>query len=263
MSSPTSVVTGLRAKWGVSNCGQLMGKEDEAGLASIEPEGTYEHLAIGVLEEGYALVYKTAPGGPDEVKYDVYAATSGIVCGNSHVCRDDKEEFVKCTESTTDDGVLSIRQTFTISKRTTRVLISMEVTNCRRERSIDITDFLIKRYADIDVDTGGDAGWAAFQAYWDRTRYSVFTYNLDRDAPPERRAHLVQMVALPSDLALDEPFIGQLGFQQYNQRQNINPVVPGTRTDGDGVLQWHANRLLAGETVRLNMYYDTYRSFAR
>jgi len=48
----TTVVTGLRAKWGVSNCGQLMGTPMEAGLASIEPEGVYEHLAVGVLEEG-------------------------------------------------------------------------------------------------------------------------------------------------------------------------------------------------------------------
>ena len=42
-----------------------MGTPAEAGLASIEPEGVYEHLAVGVLEEGYTLVYKTAPGGPD------------------------------------------------------------------------------------------------------------------------------------------------------------------------------------------------------
>ena len=65
MTSPTTVVTGLRANWGVSNCGQLMGTDKEAGLASIEPEGVYEHLAVGMLEEGYTLVYKTAPGGPD------------------------------------------------------------------------------------------------------------------------------------------------------------------------------------------------------
>src|SRR6266576_3344740 len=78
VASPTTVVTGLRAKWGVSDCGQLMGAPSEAGLASIEPEGVYEHMAVGVLEEGYTLVYKTAPGGPDHVKYDVYQSSSGI-----------------------------------------------------------------------------------------------------------------------------------------------------------------------------------------
>ncbi len=226
MPSPTTVVTGPRAKWGVSNCGQLMGTPTEAGLASIESEGDYEHLAVGVLEEGYTLVYKTAPGGPDHVKYDVYQSSSGIVCVD-------------------------------------RVIIRMEITNCQKERSVDLTDFLVKRYADIDVDTGGSAGWAAFQAYWDKTRYSVFSYNLDGDAPKGKRAHVVEMVAMPSDLALDEPFIGKLGSQQYNQRANINPVAPGTKIDADGVLQWHADRFLAGEMLRINMYYDAFRSFAK
>lgn len=264
MPSPTTVVTGIRAKWGVSDCGQLMGTTSQAGLASIEPEGIYEHLAIGVLEEGYTLVYKTVPGGPDVVNYDVYQTTQGIVCVNNHICRDDNGEFVKSTESRTTDNLLTIRQTFTISKNATRVIIRMEITNCMEKgRSVDLTDFLVKRYADIDVDTGGSAGWAGFQAYWDKTRYSVFSYNLDGDAPKGKRAHVVNMVAMPSDLVLDEPFIGRLGSQQYNQRANINPVAPGTKTDADGVLQWHANRFLAGETLRINMYYDAYRSFAK
>lgn len=263
MPSPTTVVAGIRAQFGVSDCGQLMGTPAEAALASIEPEGVYEHLAIGVLEEGYTLVYKTSPGGADHVKFDVYGSTSGIVCVGSHICRNDRDEFVKSTESRTDDDLLTIRQTFTISKNATRVIIRMEITNCRREKSIDLTDFLVKRYADIDVDTGGTAGWAGFQAFWDRTRYSTFTYNLDGDAPKGKRAHVVNMVAMPSDLVLDEPFIGKLGSQQYNQRANIDPVPPGTKIDAAGVLQWHANRFLAGEMLRINMYYDAFRSFAK
>ncbi len=263
MPSPTTVVTGIRAKWGVSDCGQLMGNPTEAGLASIEPEGVYEHLAIGVLEEGYTLVYKTAPAGPDNVKFDVFQSSVGIICVGNHICRNDNAEFVKTTESRTDDDLITIRQTFTISKNATRVIIRMEITNCRRERSVDLTDFLVKRYADIDVDTGGSAGWAGFQAFWDKTRYSTFSYNLDGDAPKGKRAHVVNMVAMPSDLPLDEPFIGKLGSQQYNQRANIDPVPPGTKIDADGVLQWHANRFLAGETFRINMYYDAFRSFAK
>lgn len=266
MPSPTTVVTGSRAKWGVSDCGQLMGKPTEAGLASVEPEGVYEHLAVGVLEEGYSLIYKTTPGGPDVVNFDVYESTQGIVCVGNTICRNDKAEFVKVTESRTADNLLTIRQTFTIAKNTTRVIIRMEITNCQREKSVDLTDFLVKRYADIDVDTGPlppGIGWANFQAFWDKTRYSVFTYNLDSDAPKGKRAHVVNMVAMPSDLVLDEPFIGRLGSNQYNQRANINPVAPGTKTDADGVLQWHANRFLAGETLRINMYYDVFRSFAK
>lgn len=262
MPSPTTVVTGIRAIFGVSDCGQVMGEKEEA-LASIEPEGTYEHLAIGDLEEGYTLVYKTSPAGPDQVKYDVFQTSSGIVCGSSHICRNDRSELVKCTESRTDDGLVSIRQYFTVSKNATRIIIRMEITNCGKEKSADLSDFLVKRYADIDVDTGGTAAWAGFLAYWDTTRYSAFTYNLDGDAPKDRRAHVVNMVAMPSDLPLDDPFIGQHSSKQYDQRKNVDPVVPGTRVDANGVLQWHANRFLPGETFRINMYYDTFRSFAK
>jgi hypothetical protein len=266
MASPTHVVNGSRAIWGISDCGQLMGQQTEAGLASVEPEGTYEHLAIGVLEEGYTLAYVT-PGPVDNVKYDVYGSSNGIVCGASHVCRDDQTEFVKTTESRTDDDLLAIRQTFVVSTNETRVVIRMEVTNCRTRESVDLTDFLIKRYADIDVDTGGSAGWAGFAGRWDKNRDSVFTYNLDEDAREfeGKRSHVVNMVAMPSDLPLDDTFVGRLGSNQYAFRDNPDPLapLPTAREDGAGVLQWRASRFLAGETLRINMYYDTFRSFAK
>ncbi len=263
MPSPTTVVSGPRAKWGVSDCGQVMGAIDEAALASIEPEGIYEHLAIGVLEEGYTLAYKI--GNTDHVKYDVYEKTDGIICVGHKICRNDTDELVKMTESRTDDGLIIIRQFFTVSKNETRIVVRMEVTNCGEEKSIDLDDLLIKRYADIDIDTGGSAGWANFSAYWDKNRDSVFTYNLDDDAPEGKRSHVANMVAMPSDLPLGPTFVGQLGAQQYKFRDNPSPLATPTpnRTDGDGVLQWSAPRFRVGETFRINMFYDVYRSFAR
>ena len=225
--------------------------------------GVYEHLAIGVLEEGYTLVYKTSPGGPDHVKYDVYQSSSGIVCVENHICRNDNLEFVKSTESRTDDGLITIRQTFTISKNTTRVIIRMAITNCHKERSIDLTDFLVKRYADIDVDTGGSAGWAGFQAYWDRpaTRSSATTSTaMPRRASAPMSSTWSRCPAISFSM---NPSSASWAFQQYNQRANINPVAPGTKIDADGVLQWHADRFLPGETIRINMYYDAFRSFAK
>jgi hypothetical protein len=262
--TPTHVVNGKRAIWGVSDAGQLMGNPSatppEAGLASIEREGTYEHLAVGVLEEGYTLAYLT-PGGADNVKFDVYQSSSGIIFVSSQVIQNSAGEFVKLSESRTDDGILHVRQAFIISKNGTRVVIRMDITNQSRT---DITDLLIKRYADIDVDTGGTAGWAGFLARWDKNRDSVFTYNLDEDAPEGRRGHIVNMVAIPSDLPLDSTFVGQLGAQQYAFRDNPTPLgpLPTGRVDADGVLQWRASRLLSGESVRINMYYDTWRTFA-
>lgn len=44
MVSPSSSVFGKKALWGVSDCGQLMASGNQPGLASVEPEGIYEHL---------------------------------------------------------------------------------------------------------------------------------------------------------------------------------------------------------------------------
>jgi hypothetical protein len=260
MPSPTTVINGVRAHGGVSDCGQLMGQPTEAGLASIEPEGIYEHLAVGVLEEGFTLAYKT--GAVDNVKYDVYGSSSGINCVSHNICRDNADEFVKVTESVTDDGFITIRQTFIISKNGTRVVIRMDLSNCAKR---DLDEFLVKRYADIDVDTGGTAGWAGYQGRWDKNRDSVFTYNLDGDAPKDKRSHVVNMVAMPSDLPLEGTYVGQLGSQQYASRDNPNLLspLPTGRTDGDGILQWYAPHFRAGECFRINMYYDTFRSFAK
>jgi hypothetical protein len=239
-----------------------MGKVSEAGLASVEPEGIYEHLSIGELEEGYTLAYKIS--GSDNVKYDVYGSSNGINCVSNHICRNDNAELVKVTESKPDDDLITIRQTFIIPKNGTRIIIRMEITNCSR-KAIDLEDFLVKRYADIDVDTGGSAGWANYRGRWDKTRYSVFSYNLDSDAPKGKRAHVVNMVAMPSDLPLDGTFVGKLGSKQYAHRNNpdlLSPL-PTDPTDGDGILQWRASRFLAGEMFRINMYYDTFRSFAK
>jgi hypothetical protein len=240
-----------------------MGAPNEAALASLEPEGIYEHMAIGVLEEGFTLAYLI--GGNDNVKYDVYAQAAGIICVGQEICRNDRNELVKMVESRTDDDILTIRQTFVVSKDETRISLRMDIENCRKPRSVDIDDLLIKRYADIDVDTGGTAGWAGFVARWDRNRDSIFTYNEDGDAPEGKRSHVVNMVAMPGDLPLDETFVGKLGSQQYRFRNNPDPIttLPSGRIDAVGVLQWRASRLRAGESVRVNMYYDTFRGFAK
>jgi len=261
MASPTTVVEGVNARWGISDCGQLMGQPTEVALTSKEPEGTYEHLAVGVLEEGYTLAYRF--GGSDHVKYDAYGSTQGIVCLRSSICRDDRQEFVKVTESETDDGAINIRQQFIISKNHPRVLITMYVRNCFNKE--DLTDLVVKRYADIDVDTGGTAGWAGFQAGWNKNRYSVFTYNLDQDVPDrEKRAHIVNMVAMPGDLPLAETFVGQLGAQQYRFRNNPNPLtpLPTALADGAGVLQWNSAVFRSGEIYRIHLYYEAYRTIS-
>ena len=76
MANNTDIITSERLLCGISDGGQIMGQEDEGAFASIEKEGTYEHLAVGDLEEGYTLAYRM--GSSDYVKYDVYGSNKGI-----------------------------------------------------------------------------------------------------------------------------------------------------------------------------------------
>ncbi len=254
-----------KINYNISNWGTVMGAS--VGLASVECEGTYEHLAIGSPQEGYTLVYKD-PSGNEHVSYDVDNDVSGIIRGSNQVFPS-SDAFVKVTESQTNPNQLSVRQTFIVPHNSTRIVIRMEVTNNGGANGQDVSDLLIKRYADIDVDTGGTLGWAGFLGRWEKTRYSVFTYNLDSDIPlsatPRRHNHVVNMVAMPSDLPLDDAFVGKFGAWQYKQRANNSPVVAdgNARIDAIGVLQWHATKLRVGETVRLNLYYDAFRGFCR
>jgi alkyl hydroperoxide reductase subunit AhpC len=76
------------------------------------------------------------------VKYGVFGSVKGIKYVSHNICRDDRSEFVKVTESITDDSFITIRQTFIIPKNGTHVFIHMEISNCSKKVGFD--DFLVK-----------------------------------------------------------------------------------------------------------------------
>jgi hypothetical protein len=251
--NPATVRTGNRMQVGFSDQSELMNFNGPA-FASIEADGTYEHLAIGTPAEGYALFYRSAAG--DNTAFDVFADTLGITPISHQVVRNDARELVKLSETTTTDGRIRIRHSFTWSTNSTRVVIEMLLTNTSGE---DLTDLLVKRYADLDVDTGGTRGWAGFRNHFDTNRDSVMAFNDPSEAPQGHRSHIVNMVAMWGDIPLLDTFAGLFGFNQYRQRANTNPVPsPVPRVDGIGILEWHADRFRSGETFRLRLYYDAF-----
>lgn len=253
-ANPVTVSAGLRAEVGFSDNGQLMNVTTPA-LASLESDGTYEHFGIGEFDEGYAIFYKDI-GGNDHTAFDVFVPTLNVVPVSNQVVRNDGSELVKLSASATTDGAIAVRQCFTWSRNATRVDIKMEFTNTSRN---DLTDVLIKRYVDIDVDTGGTRAWANFQNHWRTNRDSVMAYNNPSEAPAGFKAHIVNMVAMPGDFPLTAAFAGLFGVNQYSARANGSPNTnPAARVDGIGVLQWHGDILRSGETIRLHCYYDTY-----
>jgi hypothetical protein len=251
-----TIRNGSRAAVGFSDFGQLM--NNGTAFASVEStgtgSGTYEHLGVGEPDEGYAIFYQV--GTTAHTAYDLFTPILNITRGAPQVVRNDALELVKLSASTTADGLIAIRQSFTWSTNTTRVDIKMQFTNIAK---VDLTDILIKRYADIDVDTGGTKGWAGFQNHWRKNRDSVMAYNNPSEAPSGSSAHIVNMVAMPGDFPLSETFTGLFGVNQYATRANNNPNnSPATRVDGVGILQWHGDVLRSGETIRLHCYYDAY-----
>lgn len=250
---------GARMKVGFSDGGSVMNDAGGIALSSLEAGGEqYEHLAVGDLEEGYALFYKA--GGADLVAHDIFATLPGDLVNitrlSNQTLRNDAGEFVVGTLSRTTDDMLEIRNMLTFAVDATRVTVRMDITNTAKQ---DLTEVLVKRYSDIDVDTGGRNGWANFQNHFSKDRDSVHAWNQPSEVrQPGKHAHIVNMVAMPSDVPLDETFIGLFGFDQFKTRANIFPILDAGRHDGIGVLQWEATRLRVGESIRLNLYYDAF-----
>jgi len=72
----------------------------------VAKDKTVAEILSGMLKPsdlGYVVVskeYKTYNG-----RYDGYGSSSGIVCVENHICRDDNGEFVKMTVSRTEDDL--------------------------------------------------------------------------------------------------------------------------------------------------------------
>ncbi len=261
MPADISFFNGGRMKVGFGHNGSVMNDAGLIGFRSLEAGGeAYEHFAVGDPEEGYAIFYRP-PGGGDVIAHDVYASSPGdlvnITPVSHSVLRNDANEFVKEALSRTNDGMLEIRNMLTFAADATRVTVRMDITNISGRG--DLTEVLVKRYCDIDVDTGGPNGWASFQNHFSKDRDSVHAWNQPSAVKaPGKHAHIVNMVAMPSDVPLDQTFIGQMGVDQFKTRANNSPINDSALHDGIGILQWEATRLRVGDSIRLNMYYDAF-----
>ena len=258
----TTVKLGPRLQVGFADQGCVMNDAPGVAFRSVEAGGdSYEHFAIGDPEEGYSLFYMTSPGAGDIPAHDVFSTQPGDLVNITHVShrnlRNDALELVTNTLSRTSDNMMEVNQMLTFAADATRVSIRMEITNISKN---DLVDILIKRYCDIDVDTGGPNGWANFQNHWSKDRDSIHAWNQPSEVvKPGKHAHIVNMVAMPSDLPLDQTFIGFMGRDQFKLRANQFPILSSVqRVDGVGILQWQATRLRSGESVRLNLYYDAF-----
>ena len=131
----------------------------------------YEHLGIGSFSEGYVLCYGA------KIAYDTGALQTGFGASTA-TCSGSR-----CTITrNTTDGILQLQQVITKNASSDRSFgVAMTVRNLTGG---SVTGIILRRQADLDVDTGGALGTAGFVNWFGSTeRDSVTVWN-----PPNQSA---------------------------------------------------------------------------
>ena len=157
----------------VSTDGNLVGFESPVG---------YEHLGVGTFSDGYVLCY-TTPAGADVAAYDAGSSSSGL--GASTQSGD-------TVTRTTNDGVLRLKQVFSFNGPAKSISVAMTVTNLLGAGSV--SNVILRRQTDLDVDTGGTNGWASFSNLFAATsRDGVWAWNDPSAAPAGKESHSLML----------------------------------------------------------------------
>ena len=117
-------------------------------LVRFEGPLGYDHIGVGAFSEGYVLCY-----GPSRA-YDTGSSEAGFNAGtqscSSNTCT--------VTRNTTDQK-MQLKQVITFDKGNRTVSFAMTLKNLTKGT---ITGVVLRRQADLDVDTGGASGTGDF-----------------------------------------------------------------------------------------------------
>jgi hypothetical protein len=141
----------------------------------------YEHIAAGATMEGYRICYTT----PGNVFHDTYDLAGGGETG-----------FGAATNLTgpvrvnraTSDGVLQLNQTFTFNGQGKALTIKMVVKN---NSAASVSNIVLQRVVDFDVDAAGPSGWSTFFQSWHATtsQDGIFAWSDPDGVPAGKEAH--------------------------------------------------------------------------
>lgn len=160
----------------------LFGSTDRGTTAQISDDGNvlgfggpvigsdYEHMNVGALSEGYVLCYRNPRTGAMVTAYDVGTAAAGFGPSSANDSDANNRQVIRSTS----DGLLQLKQGFSFYGKEKRLLVGMDVIN---PNPYPITDVVLRRQADFDVDSGGADAWAGSRNLWARTsRDSIFAW---------------------------------------------------------------------------------------
>lgn len=144
------------------------------------PNTGYEHIGVGAFSEGYILCYRNPFSSATVNAYDVGDSEVGFgpsiaSCSSPTACA--------VTRNTTD-GVLQLRQNFSFNGAERRLRIQMTVKNLT---GATVSNIILRRQVDFDIDTGGSQGWASFINHHASTAgFGVFAWT---DSPPSGKVN--------------------------------------------------------------------------
>lgn len=154
---------------------------DHGNLLRFEGPTGYDHIGVGSFSEGYVLCYGSSSA------YDTGSAESGFgpataSCSGS-----------SCTVTrNTIDGILQLKQVITANNADRSASIAMTVRNLTGS---NVANVVLRRQADLDVDTGGSLGTNDFNNWFGSSeRDSVFAWN-PADASATAEGHAVVLSA--------------------------------------------------------------------
>lgn len=210
----------------------------------------YEHLNTGALCEGYVLSYRHPVTGAFVTAYDVGAAEAGfgaptLLSGGA---------TVNIWRNTTD-GVLRLQQTFINLTASKEIMPQMVVVNLT---PFNVTNIILRRQADLDVDTGGAQGWAAFANTWTRTTQDgVLAINDASRAPLGKEAHgmLMRVIQRTQGTWVAKVTANILDVTASPPSVATPVVAP---SDYGATLQFDLGTLAPGRSARVDMRYTRF-----
>lgn len=206
-------------------------------LLRFEGPTGYDHIGVGEFSEGYVLCYGAVNA------YDTGSAKSGFgpsstSCGTT------------CTVTrNTSDGKLQLKQVISRSTSLRSATFEMTLSNLTGG---PITGVILRRQADLDVDTGGAKGTNNFNNWFGASeRDSVFGWN-PINASATAEGHAISLVAVEPTRAFAK--VTSSILDSSCNPANIAAAGP-VQGDHGVTLQYNIGTLPAGGTVKNTVKY--------
>ena len=164
--------------------GTTVSISDHGNVVRYESPTGYDHIGVGALSEGYVLCYTNPFNGTNIDAFDTGSFESGFAFSTTSTSP-------VAVDRNTTDGLIHLKQLFTFDGLRKSLGVEMRITN---NTGSNINNVILRRQADLDVDTGGAKGWANFLNWFARsTRGGVWAWDDPSEAPAGAAAHAMMM----------------------------------------------------------------------